>query len=86
MVFGSVVVASIINYFTLISLVPITALFMHLRVYFLKTSRELKRIEGMGIINLYLSPLSGLPSILKLFFNFKHAVQFLFMLQARLLG
>jgi hypothetical protein len=45
MVFGSVIVASTINYFTLIAFFPITALFIYLRVVFLKTSRELKRIE-----------------------------------------
>ncbi len=50
LVFGSVALASIINFLTLVALLPITAAFMYLRVYFLSTSRELKRIEGLGTV------------------------------------
>nr|QNH67887.1 ATP-binding cassette transporter subfamily C member 4 X4 [Brachionus rotundiformis] len=48
MVLGSVSISLIINYWIIIPTIPLTFLFIYIRTYFLATSMELKRIEGIS--------------------------------------
>lgn len=48
MVLGSVSVSLILNYWIIIPTIPLTFLFIYIRRYFLATSMELKRIEGIN--------------------------------------
>jgi hypothetical protein len=51
MAFGSVVLAAVINAWILLSLAPVTGALIYLRRYYIKSSRELRRIEGLGMNN-----------------------------------
>jgi ATP-binding cassette subfamily C (CFTR/MRP) protein 4 len=48
LVLGSIGFAVVLNYIIFIPLIPMTILFVYIRNYFLKTSMEIKRIEGIG--------------------------------------
>nr|UOU03343.1 ATP-binding cassette subfamily C4-4-2 [Brachionus rubens] len=47
MVLGSVSISLILNYWIIIPTIPLTVLFIYIRKYFLATSMEIKRIEGI---------------------------------------
>lgn len=47
-VVGAIAVGILTNYFIAIALIPISIVFVFMRTYFIKTSRELKRIEAIS--------------------------------------
>ena len=56
------VTAAVSNYWVLIPAVLVMTIFIALRWYFLKTSREIKRLEAIGMIH-YVVPLPCLPHL-----------------------
>nr|XP_039260577.1 multidrug resistance-associated protein 4-like [Styela clava] len=61
-----VVMVTIINYFVIIIFIPLIIYFLWLQRYYLKTSRDIKRLEGIcrsPIFSLVSSTLQGLPTI-----------------------
>ncbi|TYZ69245.1 hypothetical protein PybrP1_006741, partial [[Pythium] brassicae (nom. inval.)] len=63
---GSLVVAAISSYWICISYVPMFAVFVVVTLYFQKTSREVKRLEGLTrtpVYNLFGETLTGLHTI-----------------------
>ncbi|CAF0703154.1 unnamed protein product [Brachionus calyciflorus] len=66
MVLGSVFVSLILNYWIIIPTIPLTFLFLYVRKYFLATSMEIKRIEGIVRSPIYVhvnNTLSGMTII-----------------------
>jgi ATP-binding cassette, subfamily C (CFTR/MRP), member 4 len=48
MMFGAIIVASIVNYLFLIPVAFLSVIFMYIRKIYLKTSKNIKRLEGVG--------------------------------------
>ncbi|OWY99880.1 Canalicular multispecific organic anion transporter [Phytophthora megakarya] len=66
MALGSLVVSAFASYWIGVSYVPLLVIFVMTGQYFKKTSRELKRLEGITrtpVYNLFSETLSGLPTI-----------------------
>ncbi|KAG3168007.1 Canalicular multispecific organic anion transporter 2 [Phytophthora cactorum] len=66
MALGSLVVSAFASYWIGISYIPLFVIFVMTGQYFKKTSRELKRLEGITrtpVYNLFSETLSGLPTI-----------------------
>ncbi|ETM47020.1 hypothetical protein L914_08197, partial [Phytophthora nicotianae] len=66
MALGSLVVSAFASYWIGISYIPLFIIFVMTGQYFKKTSRELKRLEGITrtpVYNLFSETLSGLPTI-----------------------
>ncbi|KAG1708717.1 hypothetical protein DVH05_022343 [Phytophthora capsici] len=64
--FGSLVVSAFVSYWIGLSYIPILAIFVWTGQYFKKTSREVKRMEGITrtpVYNLFSETLSGLATI-----------------------
>ena len=47
MVFASVGISIFLDFFIVIPLIPLTLIFLYVRKYFLTSSMEIKRIEGI---------------------------------------
>ncbi|KAE9179374.1 ABC transporter C family member 10, partial [Phytophthora fragariae] len=66
MALGSLVVSAFASYWIGVSYIPLMVVFVMTGQYFKKTSRELKRLEGITrtpVYNLFSETLSGLPTI-----------------------
>ncbi|CAF0703150.1 unnamed protein product [Brachionus calyciflorus] len=66
MVLGSVSISLILNYWIIIPTIPLTFVFIYVRKYFLATSMEIKRIEGIVRSPIYVhvnNTLSGMTII-----------------------
>ncbi|GMF61674.1 unnamed protein product [Phytophthora fragariaefolia] len=66
MALGSLVVSAFASYWIGVSYIPLLVIFVMTGQYFKKTSRELKRLEGITrtpVYNLFSETLSGLPTI-----------------------
>ncbi|KAG2509612.1 hypothetical protein JM18_009069 [Phytophthora kernoviae] len=66
MALGSLVVSAFASYWIGVSYIPLMVIFVMTGQYFKKTSRELKRLEGVTrtpVYNLFSETLSGLPTI-----------------------
>ncbi|KAG6617571.1 multidrug resistance protein ABC superfamily [Phytophthora cinnamomi] len=66
MALGSLVVSAFASYWIGVSYIPLMVIFVMTGQYFKKTSRELKRLEGITrtpVYNLFSETLSGLPTI-----------------------
>jgi len=66
MALGSLVVSAFASYWIGVSYIPLFVVFLYIGQYFKKTSRELKRLEGISrtpVYNLFSETLSGLPTI-----------------------
>ncbi|KAI9993380.1 hypothetical protein PInf_015461 [Phytophthora infestans] len=66
MALGSLVVSAFASYWIGVSYIPLFIIFVMTGQYFKKTSRELKRLEGITrtpVYNLFSETLSGLPTI-----------------------
>jgi ABC-type multidrug transport system fused ATPase/permease subunit len=66
MALGSLVVSAFASYWIGVSYIPVLIVFVVVGQYFKKTSRELKRLEGITrtpVYNLFGETLSGLPTI-----------------------
>ncbi|KAL3662988.1 hypothetical protein V7S43_011931 [Phytophthora oleae] len=66
MALGSLVVSAFASYWIGVSYIPLLVIFIMTGQYFKKTSRELKRLEGITrtpVYNLFSETLSGLPTI-----------------------
>lgn len=66
MALGSLVVSAFASYWIGVSYIPVLVVFVVVGQYFKKTSRELKRLEGITrtpVYNLFGETLSGLPTI-----------------------
>ncbi|KAE8965089.1 ABC transporter C family member 3, partial [Phytophthora rubi] len=66
MAIGSLVVSAFASYWIGVSYIPLMVIFVMTGQYFKKTSRELKRLEGITrtpVYNLFSETLSGLPTI-----------------------
>ncbi|POM66217.1 Canalicular multispecific organic anion transporter [Phytophthora palmivora] len=66
MALGSLVVSAFASYWIGVSYIPLLVIFVLTGQYFKKTSRELKRLEGITrtpVYNLFSETLSGLPTI-----------------------
>ena len=48
MVLSAIMVTLVINYLTIIPLIPLIVLFIYFRKYFISTSIELRRIDGIS--------------------------------------
>lgn len=65
-VLGSIAVSLVLNYWIIIPTIPLTILFIYIRNYFLASSMELKRIEGINRSPIYVhvnNTLSGMTII-----------------------
>jgi ATP-binding cassette subfamily C (CFTR/MRP) protein 4 len=51
---GAVTLSCVMNVFILLPIMPLILLFVYVRQYFLVSSTEIKRIEGISIMRFYL--------------------------------
>ncbi|XP_039258783.2 ATP-binding cassette sub-family C member 4-like isoform X1 [Styela clava] len=61
-----VILTSVVNYFVIIVIIPLVIYFLWLRIYYLRTSRDIKRLEGTcrsPVFSLLSSTLQGLLTV-----------------------
>jgi ATP-binding cassette subfamily C (CFTR/MRP) protein 4 len=65
MMLGVIVVIAVVNYWMVIPTVVMLILFYMLRIYYIATSRSIKRLEGISKLMFYIS----LASVVQLIFS-----------------
>ncbi|XP_039260712.2 ATP-binding cassette sub-family C member 4-like isoform X1 [Styela clava] len=66
LIIGVVILTLVINYLVIVIVIPLIICFMWLRSYYLRTSRDIKRLEGTyrsPVFSLLSSTLEGLPTV-----------------------